>query len=262
MKQADTKAIIIAAGLGSRLRPFTDECPKCMLDFGGKTLLRRQTDIFENCGIGDVTVIRGYHGDKINYEDLRYVDNADFENNNILMSLFCAEKEIVGDIVISYSDILFEKHVVAQLMAGTGDISIVVDLDWQDYYTGRDHHPIEEAENVTFDDLGRVIKIGKQLDHSHGKLGEFIGMLRLSAAGAILFKEHYRRAKDLYLDRPFQRATTFRKAYLTDLIQEMVDQGVTINCVFIEKGWKEIDTVQDYLNAIKEFETQESEVDI
>jgi L-glutamine-phosphate cytidylyltransferase len=261
MTQSGTSAIIIAAGLGSRLQPYTDDCPKCMLDFGGRTLLQRQMDIYESCGVQDITIIRGYLADKINYENVRYVENTDFPNNNILESLLYAEKELSGDIVINYSDILFEQRIVEQLLASDKDISVVVDLDWQDYYIGRSDHPLGEAENVTFDDAGRVIQIGKHLDHGDGELGEFIGMLRLSPVGAELFKEHYHKAREQFLGKPFQRAATFRKAYLTDLFQEMTDQGVTIDCVFIKKGWKEIDTVQDYTNAVRAFERAEADGD-
>ena len=152
MSGATPKVIIIAAGLSSRMRPLTDDRPKCMLDFAGKTLLRRQLDAFGDCGLDDVAVIRGFQGDKIDLDGLRYFENPDFENNNILNSLFYAEEAIEGDVIISYSDILFESRVVKSLLGSGEDISIVVDTDWRQYYAGRNDHPIEEAENVVFDE--------------------------------------------------------------------------------------------------------------
>ena len=83
--------------------------------------------------------------------------------------------------------------------------------------------------------------------------GEFIGMMKLSPRGAEIFKKHYHRSKNSYWDKPFQRALTFQKSYLTDLLQDMADLGVPIHCVIIERGWKEIDTVEDYEKAIIEF---------
>jgi len=253
MVSSNEKALIIAAGMGNRLQPLTENKPKCMLDFGGKTLLRRQIDAYNACGITNISVIRGYQKEKIDYSDLRYYENPDFENNNILQSLFFAEQELNSHVVISYSDILFESQVVQRLLQADHDISIVVDIDWRGYYVGRRDHPIEEAETVIFDANNNVARIGKILTKEHDVHGEFIGMMRLTPKGASIFKRHFHQAKALYDGKPFQRAAEFKKAYLTDMIQQMVDFGVPIHCVIIERGWKEIDTVEDYKNAVKEF---------
>ena len=251
MTAADTKVIIIAAGMGQRMRPLTDELPKCMLDFAGKTLLQRQLEAYRACGLTDVAVIRGYRKDKIDYPGLRYYENPEYENNNILNSLFYAEAEIDGHVIVSYSDILFESRVVERLLASRHDISIVVDTDWREYYVGRDDHPIEEAENVIFDGENRVAEIGKILTGGREVHGEFIGMMKLTPKGGDVFKRHFHDAKSAYRGKPFQRAASFEKAYLTDLIQEMTDRGTPVHCVTIERGWKEIDTVEDYENAVK-----------
>ena len=254
MNTSKAKAIIIAAGLGSRLKSYTEDLPKCMLKFGDKTLLERQLEAYRNCGINNISVIRGYKKEKINYEDLRYYENPDFENNNILNSLFYAEEELNGNVIVAYSDILFEASVVRRLLESQADISIVVDIDWRGYYDGRKEHPIEEAENVIFNANNEVLKIGKILTEKDDVHGEFIGMLKFTPRGAEIFKKHFHRAKEIYWDKPYQRAAIFQKAYITDIIQDMADLGVPVHCVIIERGWKEIDTVEDYQNALKEFE--------
>ena len=78
-------------------------------------------------------------------------------------------------------------------------------------------------------------------------------MMKLTNRGAEIFKQNFYRTKKLYWDKPFQRAKIFQNAYLTDMIQELVDIGTKIHCVIIERGWKEIDTVEDYQKALKEF---------
>ena len=78
-------------------------------------------------------------------------------------------------------------------------------------------------------------------------------MMKLSPKGAEVFKRHFHRAKSLFQGKPFQRAKVFEKAYLTDMIQEMADLGVPVHCVIIERGWKEIDTVEDYEKALEAF---------
>ena len=252
----NVKSIIIAAGLGSRLKGYTEALPKCMLMFGDKTLLERQLEVYEGCGIKDISVVRGFKKEKINYEGLNYYDNTDYHNNNILNSLFYAEEVINGNVIISYSDILFDTNVVSRLLESNADISIVVDIDWRGYYIGRQDHPVEEAEKVIFDANNEVLKIGKVITSKNDVYGEFIGMMKLSPRGSEIIKLHFNRAKKIFWDKPFQRSQTFQKAYITDLIQDMVDMGVSIHCVIIERGWKEIDTVEDYEKALIEFEDE------
>ena len=245
-----TKALIIAAGLGSRLKSHTENLPKCMLDFGGKTLLERQLEAYKKNEIKDIFLIRGYKKEKINYKGIQYFENNDYNNNNILNSIFYAEKIINGNIIISYSDILFEPSVVERLQKSDHDISVVVDIDWRGYYVGRKDHPISEAENVIFNSNNEVEKIGKINTGKEEVHGEFIGMIKLTGRGAEIFKHHFNRLKKIYWDKPFQRAKIFQKAYLTDFIQELVDIGIKVHCVIIESGWKEIDTVEDYQKAL------------
>jgi choline kinase/DNA-binding XRE family transcriptional regulator len=254
IKGGKMKAIIIAAGKGVRLKHYTEDLPKCMLKFGGKTLLQRQTDALKMSGINDISIIKGYQKEKINYPDFKYYINERYEHNNILNSLFYAMPEMTSDVLISYSDILYEQNVVSRLLQSKHDISIVVDIDWKGYYKGRRNHPIQEAESVIFDSNNRVVKIGKIMTKKQDVHGEFIGMMKLTKRGTDIFKCHFRRAKQLFWDKKFIRAETFEKAYLTDMIQDMVDMGVDVHCVIIERGWREIDTVEDYEKALGEFE--------
>jgi phosphoenolpyruvate phosphomutase len=246
------KAIIIAAGIGNRLKPLTDNLPKCMLKFGGKTLLQRQLKVFNSCGIKDIGIIKGYKKEKIAYPGIKYYINDDYENNNILNSLFYAGEAIKGEVIISYSDILFRKQVVERLLESKKDISIVVDVDWRENYKGRRYHPTEEAEKVILDTDNDVLEIGKIVTKKHVH-GEFIGMMKLTSRGSQIFKRHFDRVKQLFWDKPFHTASTFKKAYLTDMIQDMVDSGLPVHSVIIKRGWKEIDTIEDYKKALKEF---------
>ena len=253
LNKNNCKALIIAAGLGSRLKKHTENLPKCMLDFGGKTLLQRQLDSYKKNNISDISLIRGYKKEKINYKGIKYFENNDYKNNNILNSIFYAEKIINGNIIISYSDILFDPSVVERTLKSDHDISVVVDIDWRGYYVGRKDHPISEAENVIFNSNNEVEKIGKINTGNEEVHGEFIGMIKLSNRGTEIFKEHFQRLKKIYWNKPFQRAKIFQKAYLTDFIQELVDIGIKVHCVIIESGWKEIDTVEDYKKALVGF---------
>ena len=247
------KAIIIAAGMGIRLNPLTNNKPKCLLKIGGKTIMERQLETLRLCGVTDISVIRGYKGEKINFPGIKYYENINYQNNNILNSLFYAEPEMEGEFIISYSDILYDKSVVEKLLKNKNDISIVVDTDWQEYYRDRTEHPIEQAENVIIRD-GKVFKIGKHIRADESD-GEFIGMAKFSEKGGEILKREFQRVKNKHWGKPFQKANIFEKAYLTDMFQELIDRGFEVHSAMIQKNWWEIDTEQDLKKVKKIFET-------
>ncbi|MQY54066.1 MAG: NTP transferase domain-containing protein, partial [Methanosarcinales archaeon] len=220
------KAIIIAAGMGIRLNPLTNDNPKCMLEIKGKTILQHQLEVFHANGITDISVIKGYKKEAINYPSLKYYINDNYRNNNILNSLFYAEKEMDDEFIASYSDILFGADVVRSAIESRGDIAIVVDVDWKGYYEGRTEHPINEAENVIFDADNNVVEIGKIVNKEEDIKGEFIGMLKCTKKGAEIFKEYFHKAINEFYGKPFIRAKTFDAAYLTDFIQYLVNNGI------------------------------------
>ncbi|MFH1770963.1 MAG: phosphocholine cytidylyltransferase family protein [archaeon] len=250
------KGIIIAAGPSSRLRPITDDTPKCMLNIKGKPLLKNTIDIFFSNGIKDVSVIRGYKKEKINYEGLTYFDNDDFMDNNILHSLMHARSkfeealETGEDVIVTYSDIWYEPSVVEKLIESDKAIASIVDTDWEEYYEGRTDHPISEAENIIMDDDKKMLKIGKHIfteNTPKDKQGEFIGLWKFTPEGIKIFLKHFDRLNaSLKMTEPYQNTKEWQKSYITDIFQEMIDKGEKLYCVPIQQGWYEFDTVQDF----------------
>ena len=239
------KAIIIAAGLGSRLKPYTNEIPKPLVKIGNKTILQSQLHIFNSLGIKDTYIIVGYKKEKFKYKKINYIYKVQFKKNNILESLFCASSEMNSECIISYSDIIFKKNVVKKLIKSKEDISILVDTNWKKIYKGRTLHPISQAENVSFDKNFFAKKTGKQLSEKQSD-GEFIGMVKLNANGCKIFKKYYQIAKKKYKSKKFYNAKTFKKAYLTDFFNFLIHHKINIKCVNIKNNWMEIDTTQDY----------------
>lgn len=248
-------AIIIAAGMGRRLLPHTEALPKCMLSLGLQTILQQQIRALGDAGIETISIVRGYMKQKIvTDQHVTFFENINYTSNNILESLFCAEPAIQGSVVICYSDILYTPDIVRDLLASTADVAVAVDRDWRKHYVGRTMHPLAEAEKVILDDHANVTKIGKHLDDSDSAVaGEFIGMLRLSTVGSSLFKSHFRRCQADYGHGRFHQAHTLSKAYLTDFLQELVDQGEVVHAVPTAGRWMEIDTVQDLERARRKF---------
>jgi choline kinase len=183
---------------------------------------------------------------------VRFVDNPGYRDNNILQSLFCADAELDAPFLFSYADIVFTDDVVRRLAAAPGDICLVVDRRFRDVYVGRTEHPLAEAEVCAVGADGRVTQVGKRALPPEQAAGEFIGLAKLSAAGAAAFTGAWRQLARAYAGReetPFVRAPRWRTAYVTDLLQHLIDGGVPVTPVFIDGDWREIDTVQDLARA-------------
>ncbi len=245
------RGIVIAAGLGSRMGDLTDEKPKCMLEIAGRTLLDWTIDHLRSAGCDEIVLITGYMEDAIDRRDVIRVSNKEFRDNNILHSLMYAQDYLDSAALITYSDIWVEPGIHRKLAESSDDIALAVDLDWQPYYEGRSDHPLQEAENVLAARDGTINRLGKHLfpeDALTGELcGEFLGLWRMSESGSRRLREAFQ-ALNERLDplAPFQKALEWRRAYITDIMQHMIDSGASVNACFVERGWAELDTRQDY----------------
>lgn len=244
------KAIIVAAGHDKRIEPLNEKLPKCMLDVKGKTILDRQIEALKSFGINDIIIIKGYKQETIEIPSAKYYLNPDFENNGIVSSLFFAEKEMNSDFVFLYSDIIFDRKILARLLKNDEDICLVVDLDWKERYKKRGVQPAGEVELVEVKD-DKITKIGKKID-TENIHGEFIGLAMFSKKGAEILKKCYKKALVKYKNKKFHESSSFKKAYFTDMMQEIVDNGFNIKSIDTYGNWMEIDTFDDYKRAWSE----------
>ncbi len=258
-----TKVIIVAAGRGQRLMPHTEKVPKCLVPIGGTPMLQRQIETFLDHEIREFVVITGYQAAPLKEfcrtlaKDLdcviHVVHNMDYQSNNVLLSLFFAQHHLIGNIAISYGDIIYTSSVVERLIRAPGDICLIVDRAFQNAYVGRTDHPLTEAELATVTTDGYIDKIGKRAVTPETAWGEYIGLSKLSTTGTDCVKDVWKQLETTYSGRtehPFQRADQFRNAYLTDLWQYLIDHRLTkLFPIEIHGSWREIDTAQDLKRA-------------
>ena len=109
------KGIILAAGQGTRLKKYTQNLPKGMLEFNGKTLIEHQIELYKACGINDIIIIKGYAEEKINYPNIKYYINNEYAQTNMVETLMCAKEEFNDEIIVSYSDIIFDKYILEKM---------------------------------------------------------------------------------------------------------------------------------------------------
>ena len=94
------KAIVLAAGQGNRLKPLTDEKPKCMVELFGKSLIEHQINAYRSCDISDINIVSGFRNDSLIISNVRYFSNGYYETTNLIDSLFCAEEIINGNVLV------------------------------------------------------------------------------------------------------------------------------------------------------------------
>jgi len=249
------KAIFLAAGLSARLGQHTREIPKALIDINGKSLLERQISLFKKCGVSDITIVTGPHHDKFSFSDVSYIRDINHLEHDVLGSLMIASPILNTDVVISYTDIVFDKNVLQPVLDFKGDIGLAVDMKWETAYVGRTQHPIEEAAKVLINN-GVIVKIGHD-DTRFGKynkehVGEFLGLMKLSKKGANVIVDKYSQLIKSHRG-PFYEARDMNDAYITDMIQKLIDDGVSVEPIMINGLWCEIDTPQDLERARKKF---------
>ncbi len=237
--------------MSSRLRTLTNDKPKCMLKLFNETLIERQIKIFNNCNINDITIVTGYMSEMIDIPDVNYVKNKNYETTNINESLFCALEPSSSPILVTYSDIVFEQKIIQQMLEFTGDVGLAVNLNWKKCYQNRNMHPLSEAENVLVEN-GKILQIRKNISKSleNQQIGEFLGIMMLSSEHVKILLERYSYLKKNHVG-DFHNSSSLSNAYITDMLQEIINCGVTVNPIFTEGKWCEIDTPEDLKNAEK-----------
>ncbi len=246
------KSIILAAGIGTRLGKYTENSPKCMLEFNGKTLIERQIETLRACGINDIVVVKGYMAHEIKIGSVKYYLNEDYANTNMVETLMCAENEMDDEILVCYGDILYEKEVIKKILSSDIDIGVAVDEDYWDYWKARLDEPEKDMESLIIKD-GKIIDLGDTNCTRKEAMVRYVGLIKFSKKGVRILKKVYHENKKKYFDKdePWMRSKSFKKAYMTCMLQAIINTGYIIQPIIIRHGWLEFDTETDYEKATK-----------
>ena len=222
-----------------------------MLKLSNQTLIERQIKIFHSCNINDITIVTGYRSELIDISNVNYVKNENYETTNMNESFFCALEPSNSPVLVTYGDIVFEQKIIQQMLEIRDGIRLAVNLNWRKYYQNRTTHPLSEAENVLVEN-GRILQIRKNISESlqNQQIGEFLGIMMLSSDHVKILLERYSYLKKNHVGT-FHNSSSLSNAYITDMLQEIIDSGINVNPVFTEGRWLEIDTPEDLKNAEK-----------
>lgn len=234
------KAIILAAGMGSRLRPLTDDKPKCLVELDKIPLLDRQLEVLKSAGISNVHVIGGYLGHMLKRPNVTLHMNENYESTNMVETLFCAEEVLQGtqDIIISYGDIVYEPRVLQKLISSEAEVSVAADLDWLRYWYERMPNPLVDVETFVVDESDRIIELGQRPESLDVIEGQFMGLIKFRS-------DSLPKLRKAWLDARHQNRPLASSMPMTDFLQMLIDRDWDVRASFVSGGWAEVDSVQD-----------------
>ena len=239
------KVIILAAGRGTRLGHHTKEIPKGLVDVNGKSIIERQIELFEKNGITDIVIVRGYKKEKFCWDNVTFIDNEDFANNNQLASLVLAQNMVSGNVLILFGDLIFEQTILDQILASGSDISIAVDLNWKERYDENRNNQFPALAEIENDKITRISE-NKSLVRKKSS-GEFFGIMKLSSKGSKILTDVIEKTK--HHKGKFHGSDSFAMGKLPDIIEEVIDLGFTVKPIFVSGKWFEVDTILDLEKA-------------
>ncbi len=237
---ADTKIIILCAGIGSRLRPFTNHKPKSLVELFNKSLLARQIEVLENFNL-DIFLVGGFQSNQLLKISKNLIINEEYQSTNMLWSLFKAEDILNGDLIISYGDIVYSPHLIKDLLKDNNQISIPVDLNWLEYWQTRQIDVLSDVETLEFNENNFLLDIGQKAKSIDDIQAQYMGLIKLNKEGCEIFKDHFNKYKKIKLINDI----SLREAYLSDFLYSLIKDSIPINVLPHRYNWVEIDTVSD-----------------
>lgn len=255
------KAVILAAGMGTRLGKYTENVPKCMLRFKGKPLIQWQVETLRASGINyaDMVIVGGYNVEKVAFEGIEAVKilvNKEYATTNMVATLMVAKDEILKSkdgILVCYGDIIYEKRLVEEMKKFKGDVGVLADDCWIDYWKSRLDNWQDDVESFEFNRNDEIVELGTPKCNIKNAMARYVGMIRFSKKGAMTLVGAYEKNRAHYWDKstPWLKSKSFRNAYMTCMLQAIINEGNTVKVVHTCKGWMEFDTTEDYEKATK-----------
>ena len=252
------KALILAAGFGSRLMPLTAEIPKTMVEYKGKKIIEYELEALQNADIkaSEIAVVGGYKFEILreflskNYHLKRFFENKNYATTNMLHSLFCAREFILEcvaqkqDLIISYADIVYFAPCVERLKNTKGELLICVDLRWQELWQRRFNDILSDAETLKMQEIDGeffITELGKKPQNLSEIQAQYMGLFKISHTFLQKVIEFY---DTLDKDAKFDEQP-YSNIYMTSFLQGLIDKFHNAKAVKISGGWCEIDFKRD-----------------
>ncbi len=231
------KAIILAAGRGSRMKTLTDERPKCLVELRGRSLLDWQLKALREAGITEIAVVTGYKRELLSGRGLVEFHNPRWAETNMVSSLACAATWLKADsCVVSYSDIFYDASAVTALMNCPALLAITYDTNWRALWERRFGDPLQDAETFRTKTDGTLAEIGNKPKTVEEVEGQYMGLLRFTPLG---WSEVVRIRSTLLAEQ-------CDRMHMTGALQKVIEAGrVPVAAVPYRDEWGEVDSADD-----------------
>ena len=246
MENRKPKVILLVAGEGKRLRPFTLDRPKCMVEIDGISLIDRQLSVLKAEGLDNIIMAGGYKSEMLKREGIKLKLNPRYFETNMVWTLFSVEEELDGDVIVSYGDIVYSREILQTLLESTADIAVIIDKEWESYWRERNEDPLDDAETLKLRADGTIREIGQSPQALDEIEGQYIGLMKFSAQGVSQMKEAFYTAVESgeLLGKPIENS------YMTDLLQALINSEKLVTSIPVYGDWVEIDTVSDLKSQV------------
>jgi choline kinase len=231
------KAVILAAGRGSRMGNITEDIPKCLVKLKEKPLIEWQIEALKKAGIEEIGIVTGYKRELLCGYSLKEFHNARWASTQMVSSLECASEWLnTTPCIVSYSDIFYQTHAVSLLMKSNAEIAITYDPNWRKLWENRFSDPLEDAETFRLNKENVVTEIGSKPKNLEEVEGQYMGL--------IYFRPNsWSELMDIRSKMPQNHAD---KMDMTSALQKIIDNGnFILKGISYTEEWGEVDNSSD-----------------
>ncbi len=230
------KAIILAAGRGSRLGAMTESLPKGWVQLAGVSLIERQLASLKAGGISEIGIVTGYRHQAFEDLNLSTFHNPDWAQTQMVASLYTAREWLRHEpCLIAYADLVYSSNLIQTLVKHPADLLLPINLEWRALWEARFADPLSDAESLKRNSSGLLTEIGQRAQSLDEIEGQFMGLLKTSPNGWQIIEKQLHQ-----LDK-----AEFAKMDMTTLLQNLLRQETRIETLDSSGLWLEIDQASD-----------------
>ncbi len=240
--------IILAAGMGSRMGSLTKEKPKCFLKVNGVSLIEKLINQLREIGLKDISIVTGYKAKKFRFKNINFFYNKKFKSTNMVYSLMMAKKKLNRDTLIIYSDIIVSKEILKKMISKkyNNKLAVAIDINWKKYWSFRFKDINQDLESLKINKKNEIIELGKEVKLINDIDGRFIGIIRFSKKINKFFLKIWEKEVDKNKKNWGISGRSLKKAYMTDLLNKLINLKIKCEAVLFKNGWYEFDNKKDY----------------
>ena len=240
--------IILAAGMGKRMGNLTKNKPKCFLKVNGESLIERLIKQLRNFGVKDISIVTGYKSRQFKFSNINFFLNKKYKSTNMVYSLIKAKKKLKKDTLIFYSDIFLSDKIIKKMLSinHKDRLSVAIDSNWKKYWTHRFKNINQDLETLRVNKKNQILEIGKKAMTTKNIDGRFIGIIRFPKKINKIFLNIWTKTKIKNKGNWGVSGKSLNKAYMTDLIDKLIEKEIKCYAIKFKNGWYEFDNKLDY----------------